>query len=64
MRAAPVNYLGRPAALRQDGRLLYDLIVYRVKTPEQSRAPWDYYTKIGAIPAEQAFLPITPECAA
>lgn len=63
MRTMPVNYLGRLASLRQDGRLLYELVVYQVKTPEQSRVPWDYYTKIGTIPAEQAFLPIKPECA-
>ncbi len=64
MRALPVDYLGRSASLRHDGRLLYDLTLYRVKTPQQSRAPWDYYTQIGTIPAEQAFLPMSPMCAA
>ncbi len=51
MRAAPVDYFGRPATLRQDGRLLYDVTLYRVKKPEESRAPWDYYAPVQTIPA-------------
>ena len=64
MRALPVDYLGHPASIRQDGRVLYDLTLYRVKTPEQSKGPWDYYTPIGNIPATEAFLPMNPACAA
>ncbi len=63
MRALPVDYLGRPGSIRQDGRVLYDLTLYRVKTPEQSKGPWDYYTPIGTIPAAEAFLPMAPACA-
>ncbi len=63
MRALPVDYLGRPGSIRQDGRVLYDLTLYRVKTPEQSKGPWDYYTPIGTIPAAEAFLPMVPACA-
>lgn len=62
MRAMPVTYFGRPAMLRADGRLLYDVTLYRVKTPAASRAPWDYYTVAGTIPAAEAFLPANPEC--
>ncbi len=62
MRAAPVAFFGREAQLRGDGRLLYDPVLYRVKTPEQSKAPWDYYEAIRAIPASEAFLPMNPAC--
>lgn len=62
MRALPVDYLGRPASIRADGRVLYDLSVYRVKSPPESRAPWDYYEAIATIPADQAFLPMNPAC--
>jgi branched-chain amino acid transport system substrate-binding protein len=62
MRSLPVDYLGRPATLRADGRLLYDLSVYRVKQPQQSRRPWDYYDTVAVIPAAQAFLPVNPAC--
>jgi branched-chain amino acid transport system substrate-binding protein len=63
MRALPVAYFGRRCTIRADGRALYDLTLYRVKTPAESRAPWDYYTPLRAIPAAEAFLPITGACA-
>lgn len=63
MRALPVAYFGRPATLRADGRLLYDVSLYQVKRPDQSRGPWDYYTEVGVLPAAEAFLPMNPACA-
>ena len=57
MRAAPIDYFGHPAKMRGDGRVLYDLTLYRVKTPAESKAPWDYYEKVRDIPAELAFKP-------
>ncbi len=63
MRTMPVDYFGRPAKLRADGRLLYDVTLYRVKKPNESHAPWDYYTAVGTLPASEAFLPMNPACA-
>ncbi len=62
MRAAPVSLFGRPATMRVDGRVLYDVVLYRVKRPDESHAPWDYYSAVGTIPAEEAFLPVNPIC--
>jgi len=56
MKAAPVDYFGHPASIRSDGRVLYDLTLYRVKSPEQSKAPWDDYEPLKTIPASEAFL--------
>jgi branched-chain amino acid transport system substrate-binding protein len=64
MRASPVAFFGRPATLRADGRLLYDLPLWRVKRPADSHAAWDYYTQVGTLPARDAFLPMRPGCAA
>ncbi len=63
MRAMPVAYFGREASLRADGRLLYDITLYRVKQPAESTAPWDYYQAVGTLPAAEAFLPMNPTCA-
>lgn len=63
MRAMPVAMFGKTAAMRADGRVLYDLGIYRVKRPQDSRAPWDYYAQIGSLPAAEAFLPMNPACA-
>ena len=62
MRAIPVENFGRPTTVRADGRVVYDLGLYRVKAPAQSRQAWDYYESIGSIPAAEAFLPINPAC--
>jgi len=58
MRAAPIDYFGRPATLRSDGRAIYDLTLYRVKTPAESKAPWDYYAPVRDIKAAEAFQPV------
>ncbi len=58
MRAAPIDYFGHPATMRSDGRVLFDLTLYRVKTPEESKAPWDYYAPIKNISATEAFAPV------
>lgn len=64
MRAMPVAFFGRPATLRADGRLLYDVPLWRVKRPQDSHGPWDYYAPAGTLPAAQAFLPVAPGCGA
>ncbi len=58
MQARPVDYLGHPAEVRADGRVLYDLTLFRVKTPAESRGPWDTYTALRTLPASEAFLPM------
>lgn len=62
MRSLPVNYFGRPTTMRTDGRLLYDVPLWRVKAPSQSKGPWDYYEQVGMVPANEAFLPMTAGC--
>jgi branched-chain amino acid transport system substrate-binding protein len=44
--------------LREDGRKIHDMYLFRVKTPQQSSGPWDYYETVATIPAEEAFRPI------
>lgn len=41
--------------IRADGRMMHDLYLAQVKTPEESQYPWDYYTLLDTIPAEEAF---------
>lgn len=44
------------ARIREDGRLMSDLKLIQVKTPKESKQPWDYYKIIQTIPAEEAFI--------
>ncbi len=65
MRALPVAYFGRPASIRSDGRVLFDLTLWRVKTPAESHAAWDVLSAVRNIPQSEAFLPVnTPVCGA
>ena len=58
MRTEPIDYFGKTAHLRADGRVTYDLELYRVKSPAQSHGPYDFYTPVKRIPADKAFLPM------
>jgi branched-chain amino acid transport system substrate-binding protein len=44
--------------IREDGRTMHDMYVFEVKTPEESKGPWDYYKTLETIPAEKAFRPL------
>jgi branched-chain amino acid transport system substrate-binding protein len=55
MRQLPVDKFGREARVQENGRVVYDLGVYRVKAPAESREPWDYYERIATVPAATAF---------
>ncbi len=61
MKQNSANYFGQEAHIRRDGRVLYDLDLYEVKTPDESRYPWDYYKKIDTLKAAEAFKPEDPE---
>jgi len=63
MRATPVNdFFTKNAKIRDDGRVMRDVYVFRVKTPAESKAPWDYYALVGKVPPEQAFRAPADEC--
>jgi branched-chain amino acid transport system substrate-binding protein len=44
--------------VRPDGRVIHNLYMFEVKSPEQSKGPWDYYTLRRTIPPGEAFRPL------
>jgi len=48
--------------IRADGAMIHDMYVMQVKTPQESRYPWDYYKIIKKMSGEEAFGPITGLC--
>ena len=38
-----------------NGRVLHDMYLYQVKSPAESKGPWDYYKLVATIPAAEAF---------
>jgi branched-chain amino acid transport system substrate-binding protein len=59
MKATPTDDpLFGKGAVRQDGRAIHDMHLFQVKSPEQSKEPWDYYVQRRTVPAADAFRPI------
>jgi branched-chain amino acid transport system substrate-binding protein len=59
MRQLPVNdFYVRGGHVRKDGRLVHDMLFVQVKTPAESKGPWDYYKILGTVPGDQAFRPL------
>nr|WP_245318999.1 MULTISPECIES: ABC transporter substrate-binding protein [Mesorhizobium] len=44
--------------IRADGRKLHEMYLFRVKKPDQSKGPWDYFETVATIPADKAFRPL------
>ncbi|TDR90422.1 ABC transporter substrate-binding protein [Enterovirga rhinocerotis] len=44
--------------LREDGRVVHDMMLVEVKKPSESKRPYDYYKVLATIPAERAFRPL------
>jgi branched-chain amino acid transport system substrate-binding protein len=58
MREAPIHDIFTAnGAIRADGRVLYDRYLMRVKSPADSKYPWDYLTVVARTPAVDAFRP-------
>ncbi len=49
--------------VREDGRKMHDMFLFRVKAPDQSKGEWDLYEQLATIPADTAFRPLAEsEC--
>ncbi|MGI4811180.1 MAG: ABC transporter substrate-binding protein [Janthinobacterium lividum] len=60
MRATPINdALAQDGRLREDGSMVHDMMLVQVKTPAESKGPWDYYSILRTVPGDQAFLPLS-----
>jgi branched-chain amino acid transport system substrate-binding protein len=52
----------RGGYVRADGVMIHDMYVMQVKSPQESKYPWDYYKVVKKMPGEEAFGPITGLC--
>jgi branched-chain amino acid transport system substrate-binding protein len=49
------DMFAKNAEIRPDGRMVHDMYLMQVKTPAESKAPWDYYKVVATIPGAQAY---------
>jgi len=60
MREMPVNdVFTENATIREDGKVVRDLYLAKVKTPAESKYDWDYFEIVRKIPAESATIPLS-----
>jgi branched-chain amino acid transport system substrate-binding protein len=56
MREMPVNdFFAKNGRIGPDGLHRHDMYLVQVKSPQESKGPWDYYKVLKTIPAVQAF---------
>ena len=41
--------------VREDGRMIHDMYLMQVKTPAESKGPWDYYKVVATLPGEEVY---------
>ena len=58
MKAMPIqDFFTANGRIREDGRMVHDMYLFEVKTPAESKYPWDYYKVLATVPGDQAFIP-------
>jgi branched-chain amino acid transport system substrate-binding protein len=45
--------------IRDDGRMVHDMLLVQVKKPSESKEPWDFYNVKAVVPGDQAFQPLS-----
>ncbi|HEX2569501.1 MAG TPA: ABC transporter substrate-binding protein [Polyangia bacterium] len=60
MREIPVNdVFAKNGKVREDGRMVHDMFLAQVKSPGESKRPWDYYKIVEVVPGDKAFRPLS-----
>jgi branched-chain amino acid transport system substrate-binding protein len=60
MKAMPVNDMyNNNVKIREDGRVMHVMHLWQVKTPAESKYPYDYCKELVSIPPDQAWRPLS-----
>ncbi len=64
MKKDPIkDVLGDGGTIREDGRVIRDMYYFQVKSPAESKYPWDYYRLLHEVPAADIYRPLSDsEC--
>jgi branched-chain amino acid transport system substrate-binding protein len=59
MREIPVNdVMTKNGKLREDGRLIRDMYLFQVKSPQESKSKDDIYKLLATVPGDEAYRPL------
>ncbi len=57
LKSTKINDLfAKNGVIRPDGRMVHDMTLMQVKSPAESKYPWDYYKVVQVIPGDQAYM--------
>ncbi|MFC4352512.1 ABC transporter substrate-binding protein [Fodinicurvata halophila] len=60
MKKMPINDFFAPnGEIRADGRMVHDMYLVEVKSPDESEGDWDYYNVLATIPGDEAYQPLS-----
>jgi branched-chain amino acid transport system substrate-binding protein len=45
--------------IQPNGRTIHNAYLFEVKTPSESKSPWDFYKLVGTVSGDQAFTPLS-----
>jgi branched-chain amino acid transport system substrate-binding protein len=59
MRKVPVDdFFAQGGKVREDGRMVHDMYLMRIKKPEESKQKWDLYEYLSTVAGDDAFRPM------
>jgi branched-chain amino acid transport system substrate-binding protein len=60
MKKLPIDdFMTKDGRVREDGRVIRDMYLMQVKTPEESKGEWDLAKIIATVPGNEAFRPLS-----
>jgi len=55
LKSTPIDDFYAKGVIRPDGRFAHDMYLMQVKSPAESKQPWDYYKVVAKLPADQVW---------
>ena len=60
MKKLPIkDFMTKDGSVRADGRVIRDMYLMPVKTPEESKGEWDLARIVATVPGKDAFRPLS-----
>jgi len=60
MKSNKVNdFYAKGGFVREDGRMVHDMYLMQVKTPQESKGAWDYYKVVATLPGDEVYTKLS-----
>ncbi len=56
LKELPVDDAFAQGKVLPNGRMVHDMYLFEVKSPSESKKPWDYYKQLATVPGDKAFF--------